>query len=69
MWCNRKLGHLRLRTLLKIPPIVRPERLVLFAALYFTFCLNSKMIQLGKIMLFFVIKYVLDIMVKTTKKI
>jgi len=55
--------RLWLETLLKIPPIIRPESLVLLASLYFTFCLYSKMIQLGKIMPFFVIKNVMDIMI------
>jgi len=32
---------------LKIPPIIRPETLVLLTSVYFTFCLYSKMIQLG----------------------
>jgi len=59
--CNKNLEHIWLGTLLKIPPIIRPERMVLLASLYFTFCLYSKMIQLGKFTPFFVIKNVLDI--------
>jgi len=39
--CGERLW---LGTLLKIPPIIRPESLVLLVSLYFMFCLYSKMI-------------------------
>jgi len=59
--CRCERERLWIGMLLKLSPIIRPESLVLFASLYFTFCLYGKMIQLGKITPFFVIKNVLDI--------
>ncbi|KAG2621142.1 hypothetical protein PVAP13_3NG221015 [Panicum virgatum] len=66
-WCcwwlsNRRLGLLNVGTLLKRSPSVGPERILDNAAsLYFPFCLKSKMIQLGKMSLVFVIKNILYI--------